>query len=339
MSDNNFGPILGHERNIDFFKKLLTLDRQGQDVTTSSYILSGPVGIGKKTVLFWFLQNLLCSEPSPEWQPCGQCSGCQQLQYGSWPDMHIVKREEGKKNISIEQVRDLIQKLGLSSFLNSYKVGIIYEADRLSLSAANALLKQLEEPNAQVLIFLITSSLHDLPLTIVSRSQHLHFQPVAVDLIYDYLVKERHLKRSQAKNIAQLAAGRPNLAWQLLDQPDYYQAQLIIAKNFALSFASDINWRLQTVNDLHLDSGQAGSDQALSILDTWQNVIRDILIYTYGETDLVQHQALAEELQQTAVRQPVSRLLQASRLVTQAKDYVRANVNAKVALEQAIINI
>jgi len=57
MLENNFGPILGHDRNINFFKKLLALDRQGRQVTTSSYILSGPTGVGKKTVLFWFLQS------------------------------------------------------------------------------------------------------------------------------------------------------------------------------------------------------------------------------------------------------------------------------------------
>jgi len=281
----------------------------------------------------------LCVEPDNDWQPCGHCTGCQQFQYNTWPDLHIVKKEEGKKNISIEQVRDLMGKLAMSSFANGYKIGIIYGAQDLSLSAANSLLKQLEEPNAKVLIFLLTTSLYDLPLTIVSRSQHLHFQPVATDLIYDYLIKERQLKRSQAQNIAQLSAGRPGLAWQFLDNEADYQQQLTMAKNFALAFANDINWRLQTINELSLGSGQQASDQALTILDVWQNVVRDLLIYSYGENDLVQYQAVAEELQKTASRQPISRLLNASRLLSQAKEYVHANVNAKVALEQAIINI
>jgi len=189
-------PEIGNDNLIEFLDRSLFQKKLAQ-----TYIFAGPEDLGKSTMALAFARNLILSDR----QEVRDFSSVNS-------DLHILNREPGKKNISIEAVRDFIKMLSLSSFLNSYKIGIIKGAETLSSEAASALLKTLEEPRDKVIIILLTSSVDLLMPTIVSRSQVLYFYPVAFDIIYDYLVKELNLKRGEAKNMAALAAGRPLLA-------------------------------------------------------------------------------------------------------------------------------
>lgn len=336
----NSSPILGHEKNIKYLQRIVKLDLANQSNLSGTYILSGPDKVGKKTILFWFIQSLLCQQNNGNLEPCNQCPACQQIKSSVWPDLHIVKKAEDKKNISIEQIREMINKLSMSSFLNGYKLGIIYGAESLSISAANALLKLLEEPNQKVLIFLLVSHSEELPATIVSRSQVLNFRPLSADLVYDYLVNEHQVKRSTAKHLSHLAVGRPGLAIDLLEDKELLDQQLQLAKILVNGLDQDINERLQDLSEaIKGKTGQTAVNQASLILDTWQNITRDLLLINYDQVDLVQYQILLPELEAKKNKRTISQLLNLAQAVAKAKQYLKANVNPKLALEQVIINI
>ncbi|MCG2701359.1 hypothetical protein L6267_04280, partial [Candidatus Parcubacteria bacterium] len=119
-------PLAGNSHIIDFLSKSIENDN-----VSGSYIFCGPDDIGKFTIANYFTKSLVCRQLSAKAGslPCGQCSPCVQLEKGLHGDVHIIKKQEDKKNISIEQVREFIRILNMASFMDSYKIGIIKNAE------------------------------------------------------------------------------------------------------------------------------------------------------------------------------------------------------------------
>jgi DNA polymerase-3 subunit delta' len=146
-------------------------------------LLLGNQGLGKAEFASSMAHSVLCQQPGADNQACGQCKSCQLLVADTHPDLYRLKptapATSKSKNpvlsIRIDDIRDLCNKLNQTSQYGGYRVAIIDQAEHMSISAANSLLKTLEEPGANVLIILVTSRAYRLPVTIRSRSQLLRF--------------------------------------------------------------------------------------------------------------------------------------------------------------------
>ena len=319
-------PQIGNDNLIEFLDRSVFLHKLAQ-----TYIFAGPEDLGKSTVALAFARNLIISDVH-ETRDFSSVNS----------DLHILSREAGKKNISIEAVRDFIKMLSLSSFLNSYKIGIIRDAETLSPEAASALLKTLEEPRDKVIIILLSSSVDLLMPTIVSRSQVLYFYPVAFDTVYDYLTKELNLKRGDAKDMAALAAGRPLLAARFVENEAVYDNQLETARLFLSFFNLNIPERLKALNNYLSSHGALSVDKALIILESWQRVARDLSLNAMGCPELIQHTALIEELSSLSVVNNNEALIYYSKileLLYTLRRYLSANVAPGAVLEQVIYNL
>lgn len=319
-------PQIGNENLIEFLDRSLDQHKLAQ-----TYVFAGSEDLGKSTVALAFARNLIISDVA-ETRDFSSVNS----------DLHILSREPGKKNISIEAVRDFIKMLSLSSFLNSYKIGIIKEAETLSPEAANALLKTLEEPREKVIIILLTSSVDLLIPTIVSRSQVLYFYPVAFETVYDYLIKELNLGRSDAKDMAALAAGRPLLAAKFVQDEAIYDTQLATARLFLSFFNSNIPKRLKALSDYLTGNGPLSASKASDILESWARVTRDLLLQATGCQELIQHTALIPEINALNTAASSEALLYYSEileLLYTLKRYLAANVAPNAVLEQVIYNI
>lgn len=329
-------PLVGNSHIIEFLAKSLANDK-----VAGSYIFAGPDNLGKTTVANFFAQSLICLNRDRQGAPCGQCQPCQQAIKGIHGDIHLINRDKDKKNISIEQVRDFIRTLSLSSFLNSYKIGIIKHAEDLSLEAVNALLKTLEEPKIKVVIILVTSYLEILPATIISRSQILKFHTLPADAIYDYLIKNHQAQRSAAKNFSRLCLGRPALAVKFLEDKDFYESYKKKAETFLSFTDADINKRLATIEELigKEARGQESVRSAARAVEIWQGLARDLLFLFFGQDDLIQHQIFAEELQSMKSKTDIHSLFKLVDLLKQTREYIKNNVSPKLSLEQIAINM
>lgn len=345
-------PILGNGHIVEYLAKNLENNR-----IFGTYIFSGPDDLGKTTVARYFAYSMLCQKVSAnnllgegEKLPCGECSACKQNKIyqkiteddnfmGVHPDLHVIKREKDKKNISIDQVRGLIHSLSMSSFLNSYKIGIIKNAESLNEESANALLKTLEEPRNKVVIILITSDLESLPATIVSRSQLLRFRPVKTDLIYNYLIENFNANRVDARNLARLCLGRPALAVKFLENKDFYDTYLKRVNTFLKFSGKNINDRFAMIEELlgSKIAGQEASKLAKRIIEVWQGVVRDLILVNYEQLDRVQHEILIDELVREKAKFNIPALLVLSESLTQAGKYLKANVNPRAVLEGVAI--
>ena len=136
-------------------------------------LLRGAAGVGKALFAARLAAALLCrSEDDP---PCGECETCRLCAAGSHPDRIDVTLEKDRREIVVDQVRDLIHTVGLTARFGRYKVVIVDPAERMNRHAANTLLKTLEEPPGATVFLLVSSSPALLLATIRSRCQTIDF--------------------------------------------------------------------------------------------------------------------------------------------------------------------
>lgn len=341
-------PLVGNDHIADFLLKCLKKGDVG-----GSYIFCGPDNLGKTAVALFFAQILLCRGEKSK-LPCGECYSCKKfsaLKSGgeemAHGDFYLVKKDKSKKNISIEQIRGLITTLGMSSFLNSYKIGIIKHAHSLTVEAANALLKTLEEPKKDVIVILVTSNPETLPATILSRSKILRFKPVSADIIYDYLIEKAGAGRSAAKNYSRMCLGRPALAVKFLNDSDFYDSYLKRAGVFLNFFKNDINDRFRDIEGLLKDSGsKQGAEQtgqesaalAVRISEIWAGMARDLLLLSHNHGNLIQHEIFLKELNALKEKLSQKKIISLFEALASAEKYIKSNVNPRLALEVVSLN-
>ncbi|MDD4332933.1 MAG: DNA polymerase III subunit delta' [Patescibacteria group bacterium] len=343
-------PLVGNSHIIDFLRKSLEKDK-----IAHTYIFSGPEDLGKTTVAYFFSRVLLCRTRFKKNSdfPCGICDSCRQfLKTASLgklaqdefnvlhSDFHVIKKEKDKKNISIEQVREFVSVLGMSSFSNSYKVGIIKDADSLSDEAANALLKTLEEPKKRVVIILVANNTDALLETIVSRSQILKFHTVKADLIYNYLVEKFASPRSAAKTFSHLALGRPAKAVKFLEDKEFYINYETKVKVFLNFFNQNINERLVGLGTAaDAEQKQEGAKASLKIIEIWQGINRDMILSHFEQKYLIQNEFAGAGIEALKNKIKLDNLLKINRDLEIAARYIRNNVSPKLVLENIAINI
>ena len=339
---NHKWPLIGNEHIIDHLDRLLEKEN-----LSGTYIFLGPQNMGKTTLAYSLARNVLCEARGKGKEfPCGECSACSQLgelntkegQEGFGVlhgDFHVIKKDPEKKNISIEQVREFIKTLGMSSFLNSYKIGVIKDADKLGTEAANALLKTLEEPKQKVIVILIASELENIPDTIASRSQVLKFSPVQTSVLYDHLLEKYNIGRDVAKELSHLSLGRPALARKFLEDKEFYEEYMSRAKIFLNFFGSGINIRFKELEELlgKRAGGQESAREALGTLECWIGIVRDLILLRSGNESYIQHEMLSGSLEKIGKKFSYSELLRMYEMLQKGKKEIEANVNPSLVLE------
>ena len=178
-------------------------------------LLTGTDGIGKRELGAWLMSAVLCDKSSEELQVCGTCASCKLIAAGSHPDTLWISPEEDKQQISVDQVRAACERLNKTSYRQGYKVALVTPAHQMTTSAANSLLKTLEEPSADTSIVLITSQPSGLPATVRSRCQRVAVQRPTTEEALSWL-------QAQAPNAAnpallEFAGGAPLRAIEYAD--------------------------------------------------------------------------------------------------------------------------
>ncbi len=166
--------VIGQEHVKDVLRPALERGRIGH-----AYLFSGPRGVGKTTTARLIAMTVNCDDASAV-KPCGVCESCRMVIAGRHPDVLEI---DAASNNSVDDVRDLREKVALQPMRGSSKVYILDEAHMMSKSAFNALLKTLEEPPAHVVFILATTEAERLPPTILSRCQHYRFRRHSVEEI------------------------------------------------------------------------------------------------------------------------------------------------------------
>lgn len=187
--------------------------RAGEERLPHALLLTGPDGVGKERFAMEFARFLLCSAPHAG-APCGGCRGCRLFDAGTHPDYHRLGLVDDARVIKVDQVRELGAALGMTAQERGRKVALIAPADRMNASAANALLKTLEEPPGDAVLLLVSARAAALPATIRSRCQRVTLQAPSRETALAWWGEAGH-GAGAAKGA--IAAGVPPLrveAWQ-----------------------------------------------------------------------------------------------------------------------------
>ncbi len=195
-------------------------------------LLSGADSIGKLDFCLHYIQRLNCTNPNSDNTACGECKDCRLFNARTHPDVRMInvdESEEQKKSdqIKIDDVRELNQFMTLSRQQGSYKIVCINLADNMNINAANALLKSLEEPPENSILFLISHRADMLLATIKSRCQIWKFKLPETEQAISWLNSQE--KYSNWDALLKVAGGKPLLAQDLKssglgeNRSDYYQ--------------------------------------------------------------------------------------------------------------------
>ena len=203
-----------------------------QNRVPQALLINGALGIGKQHLAEKFAHALLCEYPTVEGFSCGKCSRCLLVKADTHPDFMDIKPEEEGKNITISQIRTLMEKLSLKPQFERYRVILIHPADALNNAAANAFLKYLEEPTERTVLILVTHRMNKLPATIKSRCQKFTMAMPDKNLVLPWLSQQTN----NVEVVFNLAQGSPLLAQQyatdehLTQRRECFDGWLAIAK-------------------------------------------------------------------------------------------------------------
>ena len=174
-------------------------------------LVHGASGSGQSALAVWVAQLVLCDRPRQA--PCNVCPSCVLFVAGNHPDLRVLGIEEKATEIKIDQVRELSERLTLTSYRGGFKVGIIDPADRMNRSSFNALLKTLEEPPKETVLILAAARIDHMPATIASRCQRLRIPTPPPELALDWLGRQEG--RAQWDTLLKIAGGAPLAALEL----------------------------------------------------------------------------------------------------------------------------
>ncbi len=345
-----FEEIIGQERITHTLQNAIRAGR-----TTHAYLFAGHRGTGKTTTARIFAKALNCAHgPTPT--PCNACPPCEAIARGTSMDVIEI---DGASNTSVDDIRDLKEKIVLAPTESRYKVYIIDEVHMLSTSAFNALLKTLEEPPAHAVFILVTTEPHRIPPTVLSRCQRFDFRRVSFAEIAARLrtiAQEDGIAIDDAAlaQIVRSADGSVRDAESVLDQLSAYTDGAInrdlvtsvlglVDDETAAAFtdatlARDVAAMLR----LAQEATDAGKD-ARQVLRTLLEYFRDLLLVkTCGPSAseiLDAPQERFDRLRSQVEGASVADLLRAVRVLNDAVNDARWSTQPRLALEVALIRL
>ena len=140
-----------------------------------AYLFEGVENADLEKMVTWTAQAFFCTSPVEDGDPCGECSNCRRIKAGEHPDVLWIKPDGN--SIKVDQIRDLQDEFGKSGLESTKRAFIISDAEKMSISAANSLLKFLEDPQVDSLALLTTTALGKILPTIQSRVQVMNLLP------------------------------------------------------------------------------------------------------------------------------------------------------------------
>lgn len=346
MNDNetNWG-IVGHEWAVEYLRRSLQNDRGAH-----AYLFAGPAHIGKSLLALRLAQALVCELGGPD--PCLICRGCKRTTRGNHPDVRTISLERQaaaatgtkadavrSKELKIGTIREWQRDIDLRPFEARRRVFILEDAHALNESAANAMLKTLEEPPPYAVLILVAHGAGDLLPTIVSRCRVLRLRPLLRKTVAHTLQQRYNVTAEDADLVAAWSGGRIGWANAAVENPDLLdQQQQRLDELVQLGKASRVErmrWAEERAKEYRVGEGAA----AVEWVRLWQSWWRDVLLVRAGNAHAITHldrQHELEGLAQTVSLDQVQHFLQQLDAV---HEQLAANVNPQLAFENVTLHV
>jgi DNA polymerase-3 subunit delta' len=324
MTPATFESIVGQKRAVALLTKMVE-----KDLVAHALLFTGIDGIGKQTTAKAMAMAMNCQARKGV-LACLDCSSCRKMLSGNHPDL-IIMEPKGML-IRIDQIRDLKKRLMFAPIHGGRRIVVVNDAHRMNAEASNAMLKTLEEPPDNTYLVLTAEQTSDLLPTIVSRCQHMAFQPLSPESILEVIRQRRDMNQETASAIALLAKGslgkalgadteqwvtwRKELIQRLNDLPHASMPSLF---GFAEALARD-------KDRLH---------DALEVIIIW---LRDLIMSKFHPEKIL-NKDYVEEIQGKSEAWTVDDIVEKIMTVSSIQKAISSNANRRLALEVMMMKL
>lgn len=323
----SFSQIIGHEQLKEHLQTAIH-----EDKPFHAYIFQGDVGVGKETLTKAFVAGLMCTGEGEK--PCGHCVSCKQIDSGNQPDVIWLTRDGA--HYGVEEIRSqLCDTMDIKPFSSPYKIYIVPEAERMTESAQNALLKTIEEPPAYGIVILLTSNISELLPTIQSRCLVMEFRPLTNAAVEEYLKTQCQVPDYLAKASAAFAQGNIGKAMRYAQSEDFIERKDKVIGLLRSVRNMDLSDMMAVIKDLG-----TRKDEVRDYIDIMSLWYRDVLIFkaTKNINQLLFQEESSHIMKEAENRsyEKIENILQA---FDKAKMRLKANVSFEVALELMLLTL
>lgn len=327
MSTSTNWNLLGHEWAVDMLRQHVA-----RGTTRHAYLFAGPPGVGRRTLALRLTQALNCTQSSQPGIPCGTCRDCKQIEAMQHPDVAIIQAESEGGTLKVEQVREARRMLALKPYQSKYRLLIFLRFQEANDSAANALLKTLEEAPSYAVLILTADDPEGLLPTIVSRCEVLRLRPLPLEVVESFL-KGHGADEDKARLIAHLSGGCPGSALRLLRDPA------------ALSFREEKLADLQSLlparrveKFAYAEKLAKDKDVMRKVILLWLSFWRDVMLRAGGASSPIANVDRAQEIETLAGRINLSEARCVVADLEKALSRLEANVNARLLAEVLLLD-
>ena len=353
-----FKNIVGHQQLKERLQATVDENR-----VSHAQLFLGPEGSGSLALAVAYAQYLNCQNRLHD-DSCGRCTSCVKYEKLIHPDLHFsfpffakrkeetaalymeewrkaflmnpymglafwrnqLEAENKQANINIAEAHDIIKKLSLKSFESDYKVLIMWLPEYLD-TQGNALLKLIEEPPAKTLFLLVCENQDKILNTIISRTQLVNVHKLPHQQVVDFLVTEKQLDSKRATEIAFIADGNLQSAWDQLNEENNANFDLLI--RWLRRIVTDSG--LQIIELVESDFSKLGRENQKTFLIYAINMFRQILLLQQqlGEMVFIQEEERAFA-QKFAEITSLEKLQEAIELCEKTHYSVERNANPKI---------
>jgi DNA polymerase-3 subunit delta' len=338
--------MLGHEWAVEILRQHIA-----RDSVRHAYLLTGPPGLGRRSLALRFAQALECPNSlspnslSPKslspGEPCLTCRTCGQIERMQYADLAVVQAEKEGGVLRVEQVRAVRQSLALKPYQGRYRLALFLRFQEANANAANALLKTLEEAPQHAVLVLTADSPESLLPTVVSRCEVLRLRPLPVERLESALAG-RGADPETARLLAHISGGRPGYAFRLLQDPqalefrrrrlDELQGLLKASRRERFAYAEKLT-----------DRKSEAKERFRETLLVWLSFWRDVLLCSAGP-DAAASSLPLTNVDRLAEIEPLASglgLAEARRMVRQAEaavERLERNVNPRLLAEVLLLD-
>lgn len=297
-----------------------------------AYIIEGAKGTGKVKVMQFFVQLILCENPT-ENVPCETCRSCKRLKSAN--HLNFIELEPDGQFIKRGQIDDLIHEMSKTAIETGRKIYVIHQADQLNASAANTLLKFLEEPQSEITAILLTDRMHALIPTIRSRCQHLSLAAMPQSVLKQRLVEEG-ITDSMASTVCRMT-NQVEEAIKLAKDEQFGLARKSVLKLVEASGKS-VQDALMCI---HEDFGPLlkEKEQAEQALDLLLFAYRDIVAIKASNVAVCTYPDMVHYWKQVALHSTYEQLSKQLEIILHAKQNLHKNMNRTLMMEQLMLSL
>jgi len=313
---------------LKMFKNSMLKDRLAH-----AYLFEGIKGTGKREAGILLAKTFYCHSPINGYIPCEVCTNCKRINSGNHPDIHLV--EPDGLSIKKAQIHALQAEFSKTGVESNKKLYMIIHADRMTVNAANSLLKFLEEPNPGTIAILITEQAQQILPTILSRCQTISFKslsPVKIIELFKLNGVEPHLAPilAQLTNNVEEAVEYSQNEW-------FVQAQKIVLKLYEVLKKTSLEAMLTLQEEWFIHFKE--KEQFDLGLDLLLLIFKDLLYIQLGKKEQIVYLEERERLEQFALLSSRRKLTEQMAAILEAKRKLQANMNPHLLMEQLVLNL